>query len=476
MQMTPTKAKPLSTERRPIKPAAFPPRSGPSKPHQVKDGETWESVARQYNMPVDRLIAWNFNTRDPGEINWYLREYVGCTLPTADGKNWRFSSSASPGKIYIPQTLVMDEIPITGDPGQDPKQSTPQDPKQPQPFDFSLGGEKFSHEFKGPKRVINYVVVQVRFAIEGEYKYKSGNIKAAYKSKTAKASVEAKINENVTVAFGIKIDQDKNMDALIQAIKSRSIEDFAKALFMGFESSIKKSFKFGKFTVSPRIGMEVSDMPFVFRVSGDIEDDFPLDGAIYRGKFAVEAGFNIGPSPKGWAWLAEKVGRPVLRRFLAQLASRLGTAAEVLLSEAGLTAGIVAAGTIIGTIAISGLCAYAVKHASEKGELRGVAAYYVSAYIHTAMHPEDPNPYRPGNVLSRADLRDELVALGIKDALEDGRRLLRSINHPAASAGDRAVREAYCNLLVEAHDGSFTNAKIAMKNALEDKARRLVGL
>ena len=467
--MTPTKAKPLSTERRPIKPAAFPPRSGPSKPHQVKDGETWESVARQYNIPVDRLIAWNFNTRDPGEINWYLREYVGCTLPTADGKNWRFSSSASPGKIYIPQTLVMDEIRITGDPGQDPT--------LPMPPEF-LASEKFSHEFKIPKSnpaEINYFLVQARISIEGEIKQKSGFLKTSLKKDGIKAAVEAKLDKDTSLAFGVKFDQ-KSLEPLAQAAVKGSVDDFAKALFKPFEASIKQSYRFGKFTVSPRFGLELSATPFVFRVSGDYEDDFLLEGAPFRGKFAVEIGFNLGLSKKGWAWLAEKVGRPVLRRFLAQLASRLGTAAEVLLSEAGLTAGIGGAGTIIGTIASAGLCAYAVKHASEKGELRGVAAYYVSAYIHTAMHPEDPNPYRPGNVLSRADLRDELVALGIKDALEDGRRLLRSINHPAANAGDRAVREAYCNLLVEAHEGSFTNAKIALKNALEDKARRLVGL
>jgi hypothetical protein len=36
------------------------------------------------------------------EVNWYLRNYVGCDRPTADSLNWRFSSTARPGTIHLP--------------------------------------------------------------------------------------------------------------------------------------------------------------------------------------------------------------------------------------------------------------------------------------------------------------------------------------------------------------------------------------
>lgn len=76
--------------------------------HRVSDGEDWYSVARRYNLPVQDLIYSNFKTNVPREINWYLREYVRCDLPTADRKNWRFSTSARngggprAGVVYIP--------------------------------------------------------------------------------------------------------------------------------------------------------------------------------------------------------------------------------------------------------------------------------------------------------------------------------------------------------------------------------------
>jgi len=79
--------------------------------HQVSDNEDWATVAKKYDVDVRHLINYNFNLsqRSPlppktfeAVVNWYLRRNVGCVLPTADGYNWRFSSAARPGKVYIP--------------------------------------------------------------------------------------------------------------------------------------------------------------------------------------------------------------------------------------------------------------------------------------------------------------------------------------------------------------------------------------
>ena len=70
--------------------------------YRVQDGDSWVSLAREWGLAPWSLINYNFRTCDPKEVNWYLQEYVGCTKPTADRKNWCFSSAAQPGVIYRP--------------------------------------------------------------------------------------------------------------------------------------------------------------------------------------------------------------------------------------------------------------------------------------------------------------------------------------------------------------------------------------
>jgi hypothetical protein len=86
-------------------------------PHQVSDGEDWQSVAKQFGVDVRRLIFFNFHTQNPDEVNWYLRRNVGCNLPTIDGLNWKFSTSAKPGVIYVPETVMTLPEDLVPDPG-----------------------------------------------------------------------------------------------------------------------------------------------------------------------------------------------------------------------------------------------------------------------------------------------------------------------------------------------------------------------
>lgn len=100
---------PLRTEKRPTTPV---PEniSPPGVPHTVTDGEDWASVARLAGVDLWDLIDFNFKTRDPGVVNWYLREYVGCVIATPDHNNWKFSSGLNGGrgawkggKIWLPR-------------------------------------------------------------------------------------------------------------------------------------------------------------------------------------------------------------------------------------------------------------------------------------------------------------------------------------------------------------------------------------
>ncbi len=90
--------------------------------YKVKDGDSWVSLAAEWGLDVWSLIYFNFKTYDPTEVNYYLQEYVGCVLPTADRKNWCFSSAADPGVIYRPLEKAG---PVKGEPVKYPPMPTP---------------------------------------------------------------------------------------------------------------------------------------------------------------------------------------------------------------------------------------------------------------------------------------------------------------------------------------------------------------
>jgi hypothetical protein len=79
-----------------------------SRQYHVRDGDSWEQLALQSCVGEWQLLTFNFPTlpidrrQAALEVNWYLQEYVGCKLLTADHKNYRFGKSASPGIIYLP--------------------------------------------------------------------------------------------------------------------------------------------------------------------------------------------------------------------------------------------------------------------------------------------------------------------------------------------------------------------------------------
>src|SRR5438874_13122020 len=82
-------------------------------PYKVRDGDNWGSVAASRNIDTKRLIEFNFRTSNSDEVNWYLREKVGCRLETPDRRDYRFSSGAVPGIIYIPNNpLPASEYPF----------------------------------------------------------------------------------------------------------------------------------------------------------------------------------------------------------------------------------------------------------------------------------------------------------------------------------------------------------------------------
>ena len=83
--------------------------------HPVAIGESWVSLAATVGWSPWDLIRYNYPTLPADlqlaskEVNWYLQNYVGCTLLTPDQRNYRFSP---PGEIWLPNPAA---APLTPD-------------------------------------------------------------------------------------------------------------------------------------------------------------------------------------------------------------------------------------------------------------------------------------------------------------------------------------------------------------------------
>ena len=74
--------------------------------YRVKQNDSWTSIASAdgWNNAWDFIKA-NLSTLDPKEVNWYLREYIGCTELSKDQCNYSFKN-ASPGLIWTRTPLA----------------------------------------------------------------------------------------------------------------------------------------------------------------------------------------------------------------------------------------------------------------------------------------------------------------------------------------------------------------------------------
>ena len=85
--------------------------------YHVITGDSWVTLAQRVKLSPWDLIRYNY----PGlptdiqsaakEVNWYLREYVGCTQVTSNGRNYEFSTGDTPGKIWLPSGAPSVPIP-----------------------------------------------------------------------------------------------------------------------------------------------------------------------------------------------------------------------------------------------------------------------------------------------------------------------------------------------------------------------------
>lgn len=70
--------------------------------YKVKTDDSLDLVAKRAGTTWEKLAEFNYGTKIPKEINWYLHEYVGCTKETKDTYNYMFNTGDDPGIVHIP--------------------------------------------------------------------------------------------------------------------------------------------------------------------------------------------------------------------------------------------------------------------------------------------------------------------------------------------------------------------------------------
>ncbi len=91
-----------------------------SEPYRVKAGDSFFTLAKLPNVAAAKmdargLLNFNFKTTNEMEVNWYLKNKVGCSKATHDGRNFMFSNADMPGIVYLPKIGVPPSV-IIGDP------------------------------------------------------------------------------------------------------------------------------------------------------------------------------------------------------------------------------------------------------------------------------------------------------------------------------------------------------------------------
>jgi hypothetical protein len=441
--------------------------------------DSLRAIAERHGVSTLRLFDLNFpgsvvnRQVIPEVVNWYLHHHAEFKCgETQDKKNRRFNGGE---RIAIPWLgdVTIGE-PVIGGGGGGP----PADLKKP---DAIRAGKKFAYEYTHPPETLPPIekgnfAFRFKFAIEGQISPGDQNVGIEFKSDEIKVGVERELKalgDNVSVNFGFKIDDDLGPQ-LLAALKSGSPKAVAAALGKQFEGGIKKGFGLtDTVTWTPEIGLEASLTPFVLKFAS-FEYKGPVKIGAYKaeGEFSVAVALHVGLSKEGWRKAAQKVGGDALKQLLRRMGGAGLRVLAVLTAEGVLVGASVAAGTVLGAAALIALIATAVADARKKGDLRGLASWYVSAYLAKVFRESRPTGFITGDV----QMRDALVLAGERDAVADIRRLLRETDHPSADASDEVVLGIYREAVLDYNDRKYDRARWFLTQAIEKRSRELVGL
>jgi hypothetical protein len=99
--------------------------------------------------------------------------------------------------------------------------------------------------------------------------------------------------------------------------------------------------------------------------------------------------------------------------------------------------------------------AWVVADARRKGELTGLATWYISAF--SAKIFREPRP--SGFITGDTEMRDKVIQLGEQDAVAEARSVLLKASRPEARGTDEQVLEAYREILLDLDGRRYDTAK-----------------
>ncbi|MCW5748275.1 MAG: hypothetical protein KIT36_18955 [Alphaproteobacteria bacterium] len=302
----------MPMERAPAAQAPWPPnpaldkqkRNWERRPVGSDPKESFYTIAREKNLDPLDLVEYNFRTRNPQEINWYLRQYVGCFKATHDGLNYTFEGAGTKPNIGDPtKTKAVIFIP-TGAPPP-PAEVDPDSGSSPlTPEEKAALQEAIEFEGKLPDRpfAFGYIVGKITVSVKGKFVFlrSSNDLKARFGGREIGVAFAKKLSDDLSLQVGSKM----KVDDIIR--KAKSPKDLASKLREKTEVTLKKTFKLPAEGTSVALegGTQLSATPIVIKGSASYERKLDLgpylgaDGPVPVAISAtVQIGVNIGPSP-----------------------------------------------------------------------------------------------------------------------------------------------------------------------------------
>lgn len=407
--------------------------------------QSFYTIAESKGLDPADLVRFNFGTTDPAQINWYLREYVGCFNTTRDGYNYTFfgagtrpvgDTTKKKAVIYVPGPVTPPKPP--GPPGVTP----PIQPPDPSKLKFS---GTFEYSLPEKNFPLAYATVVVTGSVSGKYAALNAETEGGITIGRDKVGVAVgtKISESVGVAVAGELD--KELYTKVREGAKKGPKGVMQALASAVEATIGKEFKVGPTTVTIEGGATVSPTPFLVKVSVAGEEVFQI---------------SEGPGKPG--------SIPVYCTFTFQMVVKIGPNWAAL----GLSASEVAGGAGVGLLFV-GFIAFGAWYggrAAERGRLRGLWSWYRSGYV-SMLFPS--GILRPGFGMSQ---ESDLFDRGQKDAQADANRMF------APKSGHEAILDYLRFMLVfvieRGHPPSTApeRAKQLLGDYITDRAKRQFNL
>lgn len=254
-------------------------------------------------------------------------------------------------------------------------------------------------------------------------------------------------------------------EEVIKAIKERSYRKFVSAV-LGFETTLKgkPGWKLlgGELVVEG--GVEFALLPIILKGTLEFKD------TLMTRKYSVT--INVGPSKYGWGKITERVGIEVVKNFLRSGGRVLYSTLNALMANGFFLGAAIGGATAIFSFGLLAFTALYAKHVGDRAEIRGLSTWYANAYIHTLYQRDDAlNGLRQQYIRLHKQLRDDLIAAGCQDAVQDARRFLADNNiTPDNPSDDVEALIRFANALKPKYKVEET-----LHNALIERAKQMLG-